>query len=71
MWEAWVMVFNQKKQLKASGIHLLHTVSSCSDIQAIAPHIPTSNPQLSESVYELVLAFFLNEDYVRWQQSWG
>jgi hypothetical protein len=35
-------------------------------IKVISAYIPTSSPQLSDTIYEMVLNYFLVEDYVRY-----
>ncbi|OZJ04120.1 hypothetical protein BZG36_02827 [Bifiguratus adelaidae] len=51
-WEAWVFRFLECKHIQASGSHGA----------AIAPYVPLQEPQLSSTVYEVILAWLLNND---------
>jgi hypothetical protein len=48
LWEKWVYIFHEKRQLKS-----------------IAFFLPNHKPQLSASIYELVLNEFIREDHAR------
>jgi hypothetical protein len=36
-----------------------------SQLRALAPHLPTSNPRLSSAAYEMVLSVFIQSDDVQ------
>ncbi|BGP13310.1 Vacuolar protein sorting-associated protein 41 [Rhodosporidiobolus nylandii] len=52
LWEDWVFLFADKGQLKTTRCR----------IQTIIPFVPTHDPQLSQLVYEMILAHFLRHD---------
>ncbi|KAL1923384.1 uncharacterized protein VTP21DRAFT_8364 [Calcarisporiella thermophila] len=53
-------VLGSDKQLWEQWIF---TFGEMKQLKAIAPYIPIENPQLTSTVYEMVLAFFLNHDH--------
>lgn len=72
-WEDWIFLFAQRKQLQVSIEHRSRVPSGLrwsrstadsrlSPFQAIIPFTPTKDPQLSDLVYEMILAHFLSSD---------
>ncbi|KAK9762214.1 Vacuolar protein sorting-associated protein 41, variant 2 [Basidiobolus ranarum] len=39
------------------------------ELKAISPYVPTEDPQLSSTVYEMILAYFLNTDHELFNQT--
>ncbi|ORY04934.1 vacuolar protein sorting-associated protein 41 [Basidiobolus meristosporus CBS 931.73] len=39
------------------------------ELKVISPQVPTENPQLSSTVYEMILAYFLNTDHELFNQT--
>ena len=69
LWEAWIFVFEEKKQLQVRIYStLFFKKKEDAEIyffvfdQAIIPYVPIESPRLDHRVYEVILAHFLIHD---------